>query len=130
MTDSESGDSSGEDPEGSKVSAWDLLLSGSRVLGGGLFLCLVSREAEMKAQRGPHRPHSYLPHRRLSLDEWRPSTGLAARQDAESGMGRVWVAGSPDMLVSPFSFYSGLRPEGVLTCDPFLLYSLPSISGP
>lgn len=51
MTDSESGDSSGEDPEGSKVSAWDLLLSGPRVLGGGLFLCLVSREAEMKAQR-------------------------------------------------------------------------------
>ena len=28
VTDSESGDSSGEDPEGSKVRAWDLLLSG------------------------------------------------------------------------------------------------------
>ena len=73
---------------------------------------------------------SYLPHGHLSLDEWRHSTGLAARQDTESGMGRVWVAGSPDMLVSPFSFHSGLRPEGVLTSDPFLLYSLPSVAGP
>lgn len=29
VTDSESGDSSGEDPEGSKVRAWNLVLSGS-----------------------------------------------------------------------------------------------------
>lgn len=74
MTDSESGDSSGEDPEGSKVRAWGLMLSGPCVLGGRMFLFCVSRWGQIRAQRA-----SYLPHGRLSLDEWRPSTGLAAR---------------------------------------------------
>ena len=46
VTDSESGDSSGEDPEGSKVRAWDLLLSGPHVLGGRMFLFCVSRSGE------------------------------------------------------------------------------------
>lgn len=69
VTDSESGDSSGEDPEGSKVSAWDLVLSGlTELQEWGIFLCVDREPGE-----GSYLPHGELCH---SLDESRPSGAL------------------------------------------------------
>lgn len=125
MTDSESGDSSGEDPEGSKVRAWDLALSGHTLSWEGecLLLCVLT-EREIKAQRGQaicpmgNWVTAYV-NRGLQL-AWLPG-GM--------GMAGCGYPGSPDTGVPPFSLHPGLWPEGVLTCDPFLLYPLPSIAG-
>lgn len=119
MTDSESGDSSGEDPEGSKVRAWDLALWSHSASGRGK-ICSVFVDREKGLERANYLPRGVLGH---SLGDFLLAWLLA-------GQGQAGCGYPGSLTLSCLFFHPELWPEGFLACDPFLLHPLPSVTGP